>query len=361
MWERRPRRDRWPGLRQSRRGRRSHKTRSLLKQNIIKARDAGGKLKSFSDFCERVDLRMVNRKVLESLVKCGTFDSLDPQRARLYAEIDYQMNRASSLQRDRERGQAALFDVEPVNARKQATGKPPEVEWSQSEMLAFEKELLGFYVTGHPLSQYADILRRYELASSARLAQLQDGQTTRIGGIVSKLQPKMTKQGKPMAIVTLEDLDGSVEVLIFPEAYAKCSIHLRADAAIFVCGTVNLREDKPKIFADHIIPLDEVPKRFTKAVHIRLPAETTEEAALTRVREALQAHQGNVPVMFCFMYDDGKLVFIETHDNFFVTPSEALVQELERILGEDTVWLKVDTEKMANGNGSRQESRFAKE
>jgi len=333
-------------------------------ENIIKMRDAAGAFKSFSDFCERVDLRTVNRKVLESLVKCCAFDSVLPRggtRGQVFAEIDYQMNRASSLQRDRERGQAALFDVEPANARKQATGKPPEVEWSQSEMLAFEKELLGFYVTGHPLTQYADILRRYELVSSGHLAQLQEGQATRIGGIVSKLQPKMTKQGKPMAIVTLEDLDGSVEILVFPDAYARCSMHLRADAAVFVCGTVNLREDKPKIFADQIIPLDEVPKQFTKAVHIRLPAETTEEAALTRVREALQAHQGNVPVMFCFMYDDGKLVFIETHDNFSVTPSEALVQELERILGEDTVWLKVDTEKMANGNGSRQERRFARE
>ena len=221
-------------------------------------------------------------------------------------------------------------------------------------MLAFEKELLGFYVTGHPLSQYADILRRYELASSARLAQLQDGQTTRIGGIVSKLQPKMTKQGKPMAIVTLEDLDGSVEVLIFPEAYARCSIHLRADAAIFVCGTVNLREDKPKIFADHIIPLDEVPKQFTKAVHIRLPAATTRESALARVQEVLRAHKGSVPVMFCFMYDDGRLVFMETHNNFSVTPSESLVQELEAILGEDTVWLKVNGEKLNGaGNGSR--------
>ena len=102
-------------------------------ENIIAVRNAGRAFHSFGDFCERVDLRTVNRKVLESLVKCGAFDSLDPMRARLFAEIDYQMNRATSLQRDRERGQAALFDVEPVHARKQATGRSPEVEWSQSE------------------------------------------------------------------------------------------------------------------------------------------------------------------------------------------------------------------------------------
>jgi DNA polymerase-3 subunit alpha len=321
-------------------------------QNIIAVRQATGKFKSFADFCDRIDTRVVNRKVIECLVKCGAFDSLDPARAKVFAEVDYQLNRAASAQRDRERGQAALFDVAPV---KQRTGKLPEVEWSQSEMLAFEKELLGFYVTGHPLTQYAELLRRYELASTAQLAQLQDGQMTRIGGIVSKLQPKTTKQGKPMAILTLEDLDGAVEVLVFPEAYAKSAMYLKADAAIFVCGTANLREDKPKIYADRIIPLAEVPKNFTKAMHIRLSAATASEDVLNRVHDVLRAHKGSVPVMFCFIYPDGKLVFMETHDHFSVAPIEALVQELESILGEETVWLKVDTEKMTAKNGSRRE------
>ncbi len=324
-------------------------------QNIIAVREAAGKFQSFADFCDRVDGRVVNRKVFECLVKCGAFDSLDPARAQVFAEIDYQLNRAAAVQRDRERGQAALFDVAPVNARKQATGKMPEVEWSQSEMLAFEKELLGFYVTGHPLSEYAEILRRYELASSTQLASLQDGQMTRIGGIISKLQPKTTKQGKPMAILTVEDLDGSVEVLVFPEAYAKCVMHLKADAAIFVCGSVNLREDKPKIYADRIIPLTDVPKNFTKAMHIRLSAASTSEEVLGRVHDVLRSAKGSVPVMFCFIYPDGKLVFLEANDYFAVAPTEKLVQELEAILGEDSVWLKVDTEKMAAKNGTRRE------
>jgi DNA polymerase-3 subunit alpha len=176
------------------------------------------------------------------------------------------------------------------------------VDWSQSEMLAFEKELLGFYVTGHPLTQYAEVLQRYELASSGKLAELQDGQMTRTGGIISKLVPKTTKQGKPMAIMTLEDLDGSVEVLVFPESYAKFAQILKADAAIFVCGMVNLREDKPKIVADQIIPLADVPKRFTKAVHIRLSAETTQESALARVHEVIRAHKGTVPTASWFFW-----------------------------------------------------------
>jgi DNA polymerase III subunit alpha len=167
--------------------------------------------------------------------------------------------------------------------------------------------------------------------------------------------PKTTKQGKPMAIMTLEDLDGSVEVLVFPESYAKFAQILKADAAIFVCGMVNLREDKPKIVADQIIPLADVPKRFTKAVHIRLSAETTQESALARVHEVIRAHKGTVPVLFCFMYPDGKLVFLEAHEHFAVTPTQQFVVDVEAILGEDSVWLKVDAEKMAAKNGSRRE------
>ncbi|HVM59266.1 MAG TPA: DNA polymerase III subunit alpha [Verrucomicrobiae bacterium] len=324
-------------------------------QNIIQVRDAGGRFRSFEDFCTRVDLRTVNRKVLECLVKCGAFDSLGEPRAQVFAAIEYQMNRAASLQRDRERGQTALFDVEPVNARRNATGQAPSVEWSQSEMLAFEKELLGFYVTGHPLTQYADVLRRYELASSGQLEQLQDGQMTRLGGIISKLTPKTTKQGKPMAILTMEDLDGSVEVLVFPESYARFAANLKADAAIFVCGKANLREDKPKITAEQIIPLDDVPRKFTKAVHIRLSAGTTEGSTLTRVHDVIRAHTGNVPVLFCFIYPDGKLVFLEAHEHFSVAPTQQFVRDVEAILGEDSVWLKVDAEKLAANNGPRRE------
>ena len=160
------------------------------------------------------------------------------------------------------------------------------------------------------------------------------------------VNPGTTKQGKPMAILSLEDLDGSVEVLVFPEAYARSVLHLKQDTAIFICGTVNRREDPAKIVAEQIIPLDDVPKKFTKAVHIRLPAATTSPEMLERVQEALLAHKGSVPVMFCFMYPEGKLVFLEASEHFSVIPTSKLVEEIEAIAGEDTVWLKVDTERL---------------
>jgi DNA polymerase-3 subunit alpha len=185
--------------------------------------------------------------------------------------------------------------------------------------------------------------------------RLQDGQAARLGGIINKLTPKTTKQGKPMAIVTLEDLDGSVEVLVFPETYARCAANLKAGAAVFLSGTINLREDKPKVVADQILPLEEVPKRFTKAVHIRLSAGTVEGTVLPRLQEVLHAHKGSVPVLFCFIYPDGKLVFLEAHEHFSVSPTQQFVNDIEAILGEDSVWLKVDAEKLATVKENRRE------
>jgi hypothetical protein len=114
-----------------------------------------------------------------------------------------------------------------------------------------------------------------------------------------------------------------------------------------------LREDKPKIFAEQIIPLGDVPKRFTKAVHIRIATGTTEDSTLARVQEVLRKHKGEVPVMFCFMYPEGKLVFLEAHEHFSVAPTHQFVRDVEGILGEESVWLKVDTEKLAATNEVR--------
>jgi hypothetical protein len=116
---------------------------------------------------------------------------------------------------------------------------------------------------------------------------------------------------------------------------------------------INLREDKPKIVADQIIPLGDVPKRFTKAVHIRISAGTTEDSTLSRVQEVLRKHKGEVPVMLCFMYPEGKLVFLETHEHFSVAPTHQFVRDVEGILGDESVWLKIDTEKLAATNEIR--------
>ena len=158
-----------------------------------------------------------------------------------------------------------------------------------------------------------------------------------------------------MAILTLEDLDGAVEVLVFPDTYAKCAGNLKTGAPVFLSGMINLREDKPKIVADQILPLEDVPRNFTKAVHIRLSAAAVEGEALMRVHDVLRSHKGTVPVLFCFIYPDGRLVFLEAHEHFSVSPARQFVHDVETILGEDSVWLKVDSEKLAAVKDNRRE------
>jgi len=187
-------------------------------QSILKAREEGGRFPSLAEMCERLDGRTVNRKVLEALIKCGACDSLRTNRATLFSQIDRSLSRAASIISDRQRGQSSLFGAFEDSAAK-ATEQIKELpEWPEHELLAHEKELLGFYVTGHPLTPFAGILEKYCLTNTLGLAELQTRTLTRIGGMISAVQHGISKKsGKPYAMVTLEDLEGSVQILCMNE------------------------------------------------------------------------------------------------------------------------------------------------
>ena len=189
---------------------------------IAAERKAAGPYAGLSDFCGRINSQLVNKKVIESLVRAGAFDPIETNRARLFNAIDIAMARAASAQRDRKSGQSSLFDMMP-EARASETKDdfndcPP---WRQSELLAGERELLGLYMSGHPLTQYASLLQRYQLTSVSKLETLQERTLTRLGGIVTKLVKRVTKNKENMASFNLEDLDGDVEVVVFPNAYTR--------------------------------------------------------------------------------------------------------------------------------------------
>jgi DNA polymerase-3 subunit alpha len=219
-------------------------------ESILKAREPG-RFESLADMCERVDGRSLNRKVLEALVKCGACDCFGQTRAWLFAQIERTLARATSVIADRERGQSSLFGkLESTSARRSLDPTPPPLpEWPQHELLAYEKELLGFYVTGHPLTPFAPILERYSLADTRSLAGLENKSMTRIGGMISAVQNGFSKKsGKPYCLFTLEDLHGSVQVLCVNENYDKYRELLVLNNAVLVSGEVMTGDDKPKIF-----------------------------------------------------------------------------------------------------------------
>jgi DNA polymerase-3 subunit alpha len=313
-------------------------------ESILQAREAGGKFRSLGDLCERVDTRTVNRKVLEALIKSGACDGFGETRATLFSQIDHTLGRAASLAQDRARGQSSLF-----GALEADTAVSPETtrqlpEWPQHDLLAAEKELLGFYVTGHPLTPFAPIIEKFALTTTGGLAGLAHRDLTRIGGLIAAVQTGMSKRSnKPYALVTLEDLEGSVQVLCMNENYDRYRELLVPNRALMVVGEVNTADDKPKIFPQEIMPLEDAPKRFTKQVHFRLHTAHLTPDKLEAIQRLVAQHPGKCPLFLCFMRPGGEILFMETHAKYAVVPSTQLQQAADEVLGEETYYAKVDT------------------
>jgi DNA polymerase-3 subunit alpha len=313
-------------------------------EGILKARREAGKFPTLADMCERVDGRTVNRKVLEGLIKSGACDCFGWARATLFSQVDRTLARAASVISDRQRGQSSLFGM----LEDKAAGNRPEAvkelpEWPDHELLAHEKELLGFYVTGHPLTPYAPILEKYGLATTKTLGQLPNRALTRIGGMIAAVQNGFSKKsGKPYSLVTLEDLEGAVQVLCMNENYDKYRELLVTGKAILVIGEVNTGEDKPKIFPQEIMPLDDAPARYTRQVHLRLHTAHLTPDSLEAVRGLIAAHPGKCPLFLCFMLPSGPIVFMETHERYCVAASRRLQQAADELFGADTYYAKVD-------------------
>jgi DNA polymerase-3 subunit alpha len=313
-------------------------------ESILKARNEGGGFNSLAELCERVDGRAVSRKVLEALIKCGACDSLGQTRATLFAQIERALARAASVVADRRRGQSSLFGTLEETAARVSDFSVTLPEWPQHELLAYEKELLGFYVTGHPLTPYAPVLQKYTLANTAMLADLPNRSLTRIGGLIAAVQNGVSKKsGKPYAMVTLEDLEGSVQVLCMNENYDKNRDLLTPGKAILVVGEINTGDERPKIFPQEILPLEDAPRRFTKQVHLRLHTAHLKQEHLQSVHQLVSDYPGKCPLFLCFVQPTGEVIFVETHEKFFVAPSQKLQQAADAMFGEETYYAKVDT------------------
>ena len=309
---------------------------------VIVAR-AAGPFAGLYDFCERVDLRQVNRKVLESLIKCGAFDSVKLHRSQLMAMLDRALEIASGTQRDKQAGQLSLFDTfkqqEPF---KRIVHEIPDIrEWPESQRLAYEKELLGFYLTGHPLARHERLIKAYSTASIETLGGLRDGNEITIGGVITRVKTTTTKKGNErMAILLLEDFSGSCEVLVFPKAYAVCAKTLAPEAIVFIKGRVSLREEEPKLLANEIISLEEARQQFTHGVTIRLITAGLEQSTLEAVYRILKQHPGPVPVTLVFTTPDRQTYELETGEGCRVNPGAELFEALEELLGRDVVGVR---------------------
>ncbi|MEO6183572.1 MAG: DNA polymerase III subunit alpha, partial [Verrucomicrobiota bacterium] len=312
-------------------------------ESILAAR-AQEKIKSLEEFCERIDSHAVTRKVLEALIKSGACDCFGETRATMFAKIDRVMARAAGIMGDRLKKQDTMFGMLEEKAERKTAPEKQLPEWPQHELLAHEKELLGFYVTGHPLTPFVPLLEKFALHTTSKLAELPSRTVTRIGGLIGSVQQGVSKKsGKPYAMVTLEDLEGSVQILCMNENYDKFRDLLVANKAILVVGEVNTGDDKPKIFPQEIMALEDAPKKYTKQVHFRLNTAHLTAQGLELIRDVASANVGKCPLFLCLRRAGGELVFIETHEKFSVAPSRELQRCVDEQFGEETYYAKVDT------------------
>ncbi|MFQ5895944.1 MAG: DNA polymerase III subunit alpha, partial [Nitrospinota bacterium] len=263
---------------------------------ILERRRREGPFRSLEDLCRRVDLRHLNRRVVESLIKCGAFDSLGARRSQLAAALDGALDAASRAQRNAALGQFSLFG-EGEGERGEPAPLPDVPEWPERERLAGEREMLGFYVTGHPLEAHRPLIRRLADCDSSRLLELRSARKVRLAGLIRSVRRQTTRKGQPMAYLTLEDLEGSLEVILFPDAYEKAYPLLESEEPLLVEGTAEPAEETVRVIAEGVSRLADA-REAEGRVHVRVRAAGGGEEFLGALRRALQAHPGGCPVLF---------------------------------------------------------------
>jgi DNA polymerase-3 subunit alpha len=295
-------------------------------------RERGGKFKSLEDFCSRIDSKKLNKKSLECLVKCGAFDWTGIERATLFAEVDGALAAAASAHRDRAAGQVSLFDAfDTAPAPVKRSTAPKVTPWTTAEKLAFEKELLGFYVTGHPLDDYRPVLESGKYVPIARLSEQEDKSTVSIAGALTTVDKKFTKKdSKPFAIVVIEDLTGPLEVMIWSEAFSKSQNHLVVGNVVSITGRLDRREEAPRISANEVKLLKK-PAATDKPVVLSFKQDATEQD-LTAVREIVAQFPGSRSLELCFQDPSGNRLRMRAGKEFKVSLTAESEQRLAQWL-----------------------------
>jgi DNA polymerase-3 subunit alpha len=320
-------------------------------ESILATRTAlGGRIPSLFTLVEQVDLRLVNKKVLESLVKAGAFDSIAPAdvaapqawRARLFASLDRILDHGGRHQRDRDQGQSGLFgDDEPAGGAAETRALPAVPPWSETEALTFEKEALGLYLSGHPLQRYAQPLAA---VGARRLAELTKSEADcQTAGVATGIRQLKTRKGDRMAAFMLEDEAGKVEAVVFPETFSKYGSLVVADAMLLVRGKYERDEETEsgRLVVSELTPLEIVRERAVKAVEIRLAGSRLARTTMRELAALLERHPGDRRVSVVVDVNGGPThLRVRAATARRIRPSETFIRDVEALCGAGAVILK---------------------
>ncbi|PIP37538.1 MAG: DNA polymerase III subunit alpha [Desulfobacterales bacterium CG23_combo_of_CG06-09_8_20_14_all_51_8] len=307
-------------------------------ESIIETRGQG-KFGSLFDFCQRVDIRKVNKRVLESLIQCGAFDSSGNRRSQMMACVEDALDYGQKIQKEAADPQMSLFGdrmgTEPLNP----PVLPDVPEWDEKQKLRLEKEAIGFYITGHPLDEYQEVIEKYASANSLDLMDesIKDGAVVRMAGLVRGSKKIMDKRGNTMAFVELEDINGSVEVTLFASVYAQCGDVLGEDMPVFIQGRIQKNEKFAKIIAETVVPVDKAESLWTASVHMMVDAEKTNPQKLDELCQVLKNYPGQCK-SFVHVVIPGKTeTIIALPPQMNLQAGKTLTREVSRLLGYPAV------------------------
>jgi DNA polymerase-3 subunit alpha len=315
--------------------------------SMLAVRKELGRIDSLHTLCEHVDLRLVNKRVLESLIKAGALDSLASEqhrsirdrRACLFAAVDKAIDHGGRHQRDRDKGQSQLFGGFDDDGAPETVRLPDAPPWIEAQQLAFEKEALGLYMSGHPLERFSEELKTF---GAKRLAELGGSEAdVWVGGIVSGLRPLKTKRGDRMCVFMLDDIAGSLEVVVFPETFNKHGSLVEADAMLLVRGKFEKDDESARVVATELLPIAALKERTTREVVIHLSGRATGRTTFEALAELLTRHRGDRRVFLELdVKSQEKPLRVRSEVAQRVRPSERLVLEVEQICGAGSVELR---------------------
>ncbi|OGP90921.1 MAG: DNA polymerase III subunit alpha [Deltaproteobacteria bacterium RBG_16_47_11] len=304
---------------------------------ILFEREGRGPFRSLFDFCQRVDLRKVNRRVMESLIKCGAFDFSKVYRSRMLTTLAEILDRSQILQKRRGEAQISMFAA----SLKEEEPYPEIEEFPEKQLIAFEKETIGFYFSRHPLAHYQEVIKRMAQEDSLTLWERPNGSEVKICGLVSGLKEITTKKGDRMAFLTLEDMKGFVEVILFPEVFKASLNFLRSGDPIIIRGILDLSdEQQAKIKGMEVLPLSEASSSPPRTLHIRIPVTSLTSARLEDLKTVILGHQGVCNIRLHFTNGKNGETLIALSDQYTVEPSPAFQTTLMHLFESATLSLE---------------------
>ena len=303
---------------------------------MVHERENKGPFTSLTDFCRRVDTSKVNKRVLESLIHCGAFDFSGVFRSKLFASLNAALAFGGISE---DPNQLNMFDLFPSKEEEEKTLELTDIdEWADDEKLRKEKESLGFYITGHPLDGFADVIPQFATTTTQDLVNVKDKAVVRLAGLVSSMRIKRTRKGDKMATIRLEDKQGFTDVVAFPDVFARCAPILNDDKPLLVTGEAEVGDNVVKIRAQDIVALETVKQKSIRSISIPISQDGLTRSSLIKLRDLLFRYPGDCKLVFKISLDGNNESTVAAHNRYSIMPEENLIQEIESLVGDKVIY-----------------------